>query len=124
MKNLVILIAIAAIAAVGYYVVWPNMQADYAVTKVTDRVEGWLAAQKQNDEQTGLSMWAEGVVTLDEMAMRAYSTRYDQFRRTHDIYDNISSYSIDFVEPPFANVTINGMKFKLRVVPRSPISVE
>jgi hypothetical protein len=124
MKNLIILIVIAALAAVGYYVVWPNMQSNMQVQTVQDRVEGWLEAQKRGDEQTGLCMWAEGVAALDMTAMKGYTSQYDGFRRDHGFYDGISSYSVDSVDPPYANVTINGRHLRLRVEKGSVIRAE
>ena len=122
MKNLVVVVVLIAVAAAVYFVVWPALQGKYAAASTGDRVEAWLASQKQGDEQTALCMWAVGKPMMSIEEMRGWTDDYDAFRRRAGIMERLESYSIESVTPPIVKVLLNGERFTLRVDSSGPIS--
>ena len=123
MKNLVIVVILAAIGYALYAYAWPALEKTMAGQTVEDRVKGWLTSQKAGDEQTALCMWAKGKPMLSQQEMAAYTDKYDAFRRSLEIYSGVNSFSINSVEDFNVSVTINGRSHNLTVDPMYAISV-
>lgn len=123
MKNLVVVIVLVGIAAALYFYVWPALQGRWSTMGAEDRVVQWLEAQKARDSQSALCLWAVGKPMMSMQEMRAYTDRYDDFRREAGMFEEVESYTIDSVSPPDVTVTVNGRRLVLRVEEGRPISL-
>ncbi len=127
MKKLVILIIVIVGGYLGVKWVLENVSTKSTEDEAKVRVENMMRAMASDDEQTALSLWAEGVTVIDQDAMNAYYDRFREFQRRTGITGTtvwkVTDSKLSAPDSTTAIVTVsNGSSTRVLKVPRrSPI---
>jgi Tfp pilus assembly protein PilE len=126
MKNIVLLVIVVVIAAVGLYA-WKQYQAKAPLDDARSRVQSMLDAKARGDNQTALCEWAQGKASLSMDEISASTDRFDDFVGRAGL-ENLESYQItdakaEGAETVLVTVKLGADTLRLRVRPRTPIEI-
>jgi len=126
MKNVVLILVLAAIAIGGWYA-WKQYQAKAPLDDARGRVKSMLDAKAGGDNQTALCMWAAGKVNLSMDEISAHTDRFDDFVRRAGLESpggyQITDAKLEGSEAVVVTVKLGGTTLRLRVLPRTPIDL-
>jgi hypothetical protein len=128
MKNVVVLVIVAAVLFFGGRWAWQKLGGATGGDAAERRVSIVLTSmQAGGDEQAGASMYAEGVQAIaDEAGLSRAYDRWMRWRQAQGLEGPIGTFSVDAVDatatPPVVTVTIDGRRFRIAVPPKNEMA--